>query len=747
MSKGQSTIELLAIVAVGIIILSVLVGFTSDQVVALQKQQAVKTAQLTVQKMVTAANELYSQGPGAARFIEITWPEGVSSSGTRITDRSIIVNVYGTQVSGTANQPFSGALPTTSGTQNIRLRAMDGFVLIGNAGVAANPVNVIVSADRNAVNQVTITISNLLSEDAVVYPTLTWTNGDVNTSVSAAARVYANDTHDYNVTITTSTTAVGGYSGYVSFRAVFSSRTETIVVPLQVNVSVGNDSQLVAFPSSLSLSTFGIDTNSTTIQLCNVGLTDLKSISINPSSGAPGSWITGFSLIDTLSAQSCQTLDVNVTVPTSTIDDYSATLGVSDYTGANSLTIPVTISVKGMESVFRWDWAPAIRSTQSIYDFTLANVGRKTISLTQVKVHQWTQCDDEQSSWNSFSANGVSRFVGSLSDGNTADISDVNMPSLTSYTDNALSFSDNISDDNEVFVAVVDFSDGTQYTSLPYGAGCVADTTPPASVSDLQLVPGPEPESMIMSFTFPGDDGNSGRIYDINMRIAQSTIDSQSAFDSATVLDYNGTYPFPAGGSTYSQMLYNFDAGEEWTVSVQAVDENGNRASISNAPVSKPWNEFRFTGNDFNFNNFAPNSNIFGDSDMNLFVVHSITKGSGRGQLIFSVVDDASPNDGWIVSVDLNDTHATWGTIWNHSNINSYWLDSPDFNAAINFSLSSGIDFLNTTQFNNQHYYGGLQSQRFQPLTFRVHRTDNVSDFNLKIDIDIGSGETIYTWP
>ncbi len=746
MDKGQSTVELLVIVAVALVILSVLVGFTSDQVVALQKQQAVKTAELTVQKLVTAANELYTQGSGASRFIEITWPEGVSSSGTRITNRSIIVNVYGTQVSGTANQPFSGALPTNSGTQNIRLRAMDGYVLMGSASIAANPAYALVSLDRNSVQEVTITISNIASEDAVVYPTLTWTNGDVNTSVSAASRVYANDTHDFNVTFTTSTSAVGAYSGYVSFRAVFPSRTETIVVPIQANVSVGNDSQLVTFPSSLALSTFGIDTNSTTFQLCNTGLSDLKSVTITPSSGAPGTWITSFSLIDTLSAQSCQSIDFNVSVPTDTIDDYTASLSISDYTGANSTIVPVTISVKGMESVFRWDWTPAIHSVQSIYDFTIANVGRKTISMTQLKVHQWTQCDNEQSQWNSFSANGVTRFLGSATDGNTVDISDVNIPSLTSYTDNALSFSDNVSDDNETFIAVVTFSDGTTYTSSTFGTGCAADTTPPAMVSDLQLIPGPEPESMIMSFTFPGDDGNSGRIYDINMRIAQSTIDSQSAFDAATVLDYNGTYPFPTGGNTYSQTLYNFDAGEQWTVSVQAVDENGNRASISNAPVSKPWNEFRFTGNDFNFSNFAPNSGTYGESDVNVFLVHSLTN-SGRGQLIFSVVDDATPNDGWIVSVDLNDTHATWATIWNHSNPNSYWLDAADFNSSVFFPLSSGINFLDGTQFNNQHYYNGLQNIRQQPLTFRVLKTENVSDFNLRFDIDIGVGEAIYIWP
>ncbi|MBM3282144.1 MAG: hypothetical protein FJY86_02275 [Candidatus Diapherotrites archaeon] len=744
--QGQSTIELLVIVAVALVILSVLVGFTSDQVIALQKQQAVKTAQLAVEKMVSSANELYTQGSGASRFIEIVWPNGIDSNATYISGRSMVVTVFDTQVSGTANQPFSGSLPVNAGIQNIRLRAMDGFVLIGDASIVADPTTVLVTMDRNSTAVATITISNLLSEDAVVYPTKSWSYSDVNATLTAAARVYANDSHDFNVTLSTSANAVGVYTGYVSFRAVFSSKVETIIVPIQVNVSVGNGSQLVAFPSSLSLSTFGIDTNSTTIQLCNVGLTDIKTVTISPSSGAPGSWISSFSTMDTLSSQTCQSVDVNVSVPTDTIANYYATLHVSDYTGANNLTIPVTISVRGMDSVFRWDWTPAIRSTQSIYDFSLANVGRKKISLTQLKVYNWTQCDNEQSLWNSFSANGVSRFLGSLADGNTANISDVNIPSLTSYTDNALSFSDNISDDNETFIAVVDFSDGTQYTSATFGNGCAADTTPPAMVSDLQLVPGPEPESMVMSFTFPGDDGNSGRIYDINMRIAQTTIANQSDFDSATVLNYSGTSPFPSGGTAYSQILYDYDVGELWTVSVQAIDENGNRASISNAPVSKPWNEFRFTGNDFNFSNFAPNSGIYGESDVNTFLVHTITN-SGSGQLIFSVVDDASPNDGWIVSVDLNDTHATWATIWNHSNPNSYWLDAADFNAAVFFPLSSGIDFLDGTQFSTQHFYNGLQNIRQQPLTFRVHRTLNVSDFNLRFDIHIGMDDEVYVWP
>lgn len=738
MVKGQSTIELLVIVAVALVILAVLVGYTSQQVTYLQKQRAIKTGELAIQNIINTSNELYTQGAGASRYLQLTWPDGVDAGGTFIQDRTIVVSVYGTQISGTADQPLTGSLPTNSGMQYVRIRAFDGFVAIGETGVSATPSFVLSSLSRDTNSSTPVVLTNLTSDDATLTFSTTWAHTDVNVVLNASSgTLAAGNTFPFDVNFLAGSSSVGTYTGRVSIQAVFPSRVETVVVPIQANVNVGNQSPLVAFPSTISLSTFGIDTNSTTFQLCNVGTTDLKTISITPSTGAPGTWIQGYATIPSLTAQTCQTIDVNVVVPTDSIADYTASLFISDYTGANTLTIPTTISVLGMGSFFYWDWTPAIKSVQSIFDFTLTNAARKPITLSQVKVYNWTKCDLQQSLWNSLVVDGTARFIGSLPDGNIADITDFNIPVLTSYSDNSLSFSDNISDDSETFIVLVDFSDGTQYTSSTFGTPCAPDTTAPARVSDLRLVPGPEPESMIMSFTFPGDDGNSGRITDINMRVSNTVIDSQAAFDAATVLNYGGGIPFPVGGTTYSQTLSNYDVGYYWFVSVQSVDENGNRSAISNSPVSKPWDQFRFTGNDFNFANFAPNTNAIGQPDVNKFLLHSfVLPAASYRQLVVSVSDDTDLNHSWIVALDMNSTHVTNAVIWYQTNpLTDFWSAAPDYNGVESIPLSGGINMFDNSYLTTPYKYAGSQVFLSTPLTFRVHTTTNITDFNLTFDI------------
>ncbi len=748
-TRGQSTIELMTIVAVALVILAVLVNFTAEQVNYLEKQRAAKTAELSVQMLISAADELYTQGPGATRYLQLTWPEGVQVAGTRIEDHSIVVNVYGSYVTGTSVPQLVGALPTISGLQNIRIRAFDGFVMIGVLDISASPSTIFTSVARDENSSTAITLSNNLTDDipqnlATISISSSWSHSDVNLVFnSSPGTLSAASTLLFDTNVFAGASAVGTYSGKITVTSTFPSKVETLIIPIQVNVNVGSAPNLVTFPSSISLSTFGIDTNSTAFQFCNVSDTEIKNVSITPSAGAPGTWLDSFPTIDSMGAQSCQSVDVNVSVPTDSISSYAGSLSISDYTGANTITTPFTINVLGMSSVFSWDWTPAIRSVQTIQDFSVANHGRKPITVSQVTMRDWTLCDQQLSWWNSLVINSASRFIGSLEDGNTADVTDFNIPVLTEYSNNSLSFSDNIKDNDEPFVAVVDFSDGTQYTSSTFGTICALDTNAPASVSDLRLVPGPEPESMVLSFTFPGDDGNVGRITDINMRISQTIIDSQSAFDSATVLGYNGSTPFPAGGSAYSQTLSDYDVGEYWFVSVQAVDENGNRASISNSPVSKPWDEFQFSGNDFNFGNFSPTMSIPNADDVNKFILHSfVLPAASARQLMLSVTDDDSPAVTWVISLDMNSTHVTNAAIWwSNSDVNN-----PDYNSPQNIPLSGTIDFLSADNFRTQHRYNGLQTALSQPLTFRVVSAVNITDFNLSFDIDT-SGDDAIPWP
>lgn len=757
--RGQSTIELITIVAVAIIILAVLVDFTANQVDYLQKQQAVKTAELAIQSLVSTADVLYTQGVGATRYVQLTWPYGVESNGTGIQNHSIVVNVYGTTVSGTAIPSLTGTLPINSGLQNIRVRAFDGFVMIGEMDVSASPTSITSTLARSSFADTNVVLTSSATEDATISITKSWSHADINLNITpSSGTLSAGSTFSFDANLLTNASAVGSYTGTITVTATFPSTVQTLVIPVQANVNAGNSSLLVAFPSSISLSTFGIDTNSTTFQVCNVGSTEMKNITITPSSGAPGTWLAPFTPINSISAQSCQTIDVNVSVPTDSISPYTGSLTISDYTGANTISMPVTINVRGMNSVFRWNWGPAYKSVQSIFDFELANVGRKPVTITQVTLRDWWDCDQQLSLWNSLVINNTSRFIGSLPDGNTANVTDFNLPVLTTFTDNYMSFSDNIQDDNEAFTAVVDFSDGTQFTSATFstdssgtplpsgGSNCPVDTTPPGRVTDLAASPGPEPGSIRLTFTYPGDDNFTGRA-------SIGTIKSSYFRSITTGADWNAattvaTIPGVTAGTQGSVVITGLRVGLPQYFAIAFEDEVPNQGTISNSPGGKPWAQFNFAGNDFNFAN-APSSYLgtppIGTWDINRFFLHniSLSGGSNHGILIFRVEYDGNTTNRFVMRLDFNATDVNYYAIWYPAPRN-YLGATPNSDANLNATpYSAGVELSEGPDFDQSTDYGSPNTEMQYTNRFYLDYVSGISDFNMFFDM-FGVGEELY---
>lgn len=734
-------------VVIGLIILAVLVDFTARQITTIQKERAIQTAQLAIDTLVTNANLTFSQGPGATREVQVVWPEGVEAQQSYLSNRSIVLRVYDTDVTGTANPLLSGSLPTNAGPQVVRVKAFDGFVAFGNQNVSSNYSQVFVTLLRDTNASFRITLSNASSTSASVSLSTDWNSSDVNLLVSpSSGTLVGNGTMVVDLNFSANAIAVGNYTATLTITSTLGGTTETLILPVQAQVLVGSGSQLVAFPTSISLNTFGADTNSTQLQLCNVGTTDLKSIRITPSSGTPGDWIQGMPSIPTLSAQSCQTVDVNANVTSSTLGTYYGSLTVSDFTGSNTVNIPLTIAIRGMDSVYYWSWSPATVSPNKISGFTMGNTGTKTIGITTITLRKWWTCDSELSPLTQLTINGNVAYAGSFSDGNTLDIVDFNIPVLTSYSNNALTFNGIIDDQNEQFQPVVTFTDGTTYYGPTLGVGCALDTTPPATVSDLQMFQGSEPRTVRIQFTMPGDDGNSGRVHTLNIRRSRVPIASESDFNNAFVVPYTGTLPYPMGGTTYSQIIDDLNVGEFVYMAVEGVDENGNSGALSNAAINKPWNEFSWSGNDFNFPNFVNARNVFPFQlpatdryDVNVFTIHNFTLPAATSRkLVMSVFKSTQTWNGWAIALDMNQTDVNHVRIWDDEEVNADFLSvTPDYEANVSWSLSQPINLISNTLLPTPYHFNGDEVQLVKPnTTFRVNVLTNITDFNLRVDMN-----------
>lgn len=113
--------------------------------------------------------------------------------------------------------------------------------------------------------------------------------------------------------------------------------------------------------------------------------------------------------------------------------------------------------------------------------------------------------------------------------------------------------------------------------ALPFTGGA-SDVTPPGPVANLS-VSQPGSQSLLVSWTSPGDDGSTGTASFYDLRYSTTAITAGN-FDSATPAS---PQPTPAaGGTSQSYVLLNLTSGVTYFVAIRARDEAGNWSVTSN---------------------------------------------------------------------------------------------------------------------------------------------------------------------
>ena len=112
-----------------------------------------------------------------------------------------------------------------------------------------------------------------------------------------------------------------------------------------------------------------------------------------------------------------------------------------------------------------------------------------------------------------------------------------------------------------------------------------SDSTPPAAVGQFSFNNGNLFPTYGLSWTAPGDDGNSGTVAAYELRFSDNAIITPAQFDLATPLP--GAVPEPANGFQHEtvRVPYRHTSGY---ISIRGVDKVGNAGPISSLPLSIP---------------------------------------------------------------------------------------------------------------------------------------------------------------
>ena len=184
MKKGQSSIELLIILAFSIAILVMIFSFSSQSVTDLGKQKQIETAQNSVETLKNAVNDVYFQGTGARKKINFIVPSGADEALSGIQGKSIVIRLYGSDIYAKTEIDLSGSIPTNQGGHEIWVTAYDNYVAIGTENLSIDKTSSYVSLLQSDSGQDTITITNNSTETVTINVFESWVPTEVNLALN-----------------------------------------------------------------------------------------------------------------------------------------------------------------------------------------------------------------------------------------------------------------------------------------------------------------------------------------------------------------------------------------------------------------------------------------------------------------------------------------------------------------------------------------------------------------------------------
>jgi beta propeller repeat protein len=109
----------------------------------------------------------------------------------------------------------------------------------------------------------------------------------------------------------------------------------------------------------------------------------------------------------------------------------------------------------------------------------------------------------------------------------------------------------------------------------------IPEDTPPATVS-LNAATGTYPGEVDLSWTAPGEDGNTGTATEYIVRYADAEIDTQAKWDAAS--DVTGEPVPQIAGTEESMTVSSLSPGQTYYFALRTLDESGNLSDLSNSP-------------------------------------------------------------------------------------------------------------------------------------------------------------------
>jgi hypothetical protein len=342
--RAQSSMEMILLVAIGLILLAVTAEliFSNVGVYYSQQQQQIGTQTLSI--LASEIDDVYFLGPGTTKTIRLEIPEQMDLEGSYIEGKSLVMSINGSEHVRETKVPIRGTWPNATGAYTFKLVSYGDFVAISADLLEFNPSNIAVSIDQGQDTTMDINILNL-SPGAIDYTfsvNFNHTNATVTSSDAGVVSFLANDYNDITLNFSCSRSAIGNYDGNLFFDGV-----DDVSIPIKLFCESGQK-RLSIFPSSKDYNLVEQTNGDQTFQVCNSSNTDYSSSTSGINGDVASYAFTSFN--GSISANTCRALTLTTYAPaTGDQNIYLGTLSVNSggFAATSDLNLLVTQAVGG----------------------------------------------------------------------------------------------------------------------------------------------------------------------------------------------------------------------------------------------------------------------------------------------------------------------------------------------------------------------------------------------------------------
>lgn len=232
--RGQASVELLIILSVSLVALAAIVSFAYQEMDNAKTAENISKTQLALNSVADASEQVWSEGVGSQRLVQIDLPEGIAGERVFIDDHLLNIGVHTpngvTDVNAYSKALLQGTLPNESGVRFVYVQAAEGFVFIGSRQLSITPATIVLQAPAGGSDSKQLLFRNTLDEEAEVQLTLDWTSAGASASVSETSFTVAAFSN-YSVSVEATGGAMPGtYAGKVYSNASNESTEIDVVV-------------------------------------------------------------------------------------------------------------------------------------------------------------------------------------------------------------------------------------------------------------------------------------------------------------------------------------------------------------------------------------------------------------------------------------------------------------------------------------------------------------------------------------